>query len=90
MKMENNYLSIFNQSKRMVIKASLSQNRTFRVIMKAVRHQCFNAAGKSVEWLWHLHFGHLNFRDLFRMSQHSMVSGLPLVNIPESVCHECV
>ncbi|XP_014497667.1 uncharacterized protein LOC106759161 [Vigna radiata var. radiata] len=84
MKMENNYFSIFDQSKRMVIKASLSQNRTFRVIMKAVRHQCFYAVGKSIEWLWHLRFGHLNFRDLFRMSQRSMVSGLPLVNIPES------
>ncbi|XP_017416644.1 uncharacterized protein LOC108327457 [Vigna angularis] len=51
MKMENNYLSIFYQSRRMIIKASLSQNRTFRVIMKVVRHQCCNAAGTSTEWL---------------------------------------
>ncbi|BAT91407.1 hypothetical protein VIGAN_07000300 [Vigna angularis var. angularis] len=79
MKMENNTRRIFYQSKRLVIKASLSQNRTFRVIMKAVKHHCFSAAGKIVEWLWHLRFVHLTFRDSCQLSQHSMVSDLPLV-----------
>jgi len=90
MKMEDNSLSIFDQSKRLVIKANLSKNRTFRVVMKVVKHQCFSTIEKEVEWLWHLRLGHLNFRDLFQLIQRTMVKGLLVVNILETVCQECV
>ncbi|XP_017431733.1 uncharacterized protein LOC108339095 [Vigna angularis] len=38
MKIENNNISIFNQHKRIVVQAKLSQNMTFRVVMSAVKH----------------------------------------------------
>ncbi|XP_052726152.1 uncharacterized protein LOC128194644 [Vigna angularis] len=49
MKMENNCLSIFNQHKKMIVQAQLSQNRTFRVVMSAVKHQCFTATENKEE-----------------------------------------
>jgi len=47
MKMKDNYLSVFDQNGRLTIKAKLSQNRTFRVIMSAVNHQCFALSEKD-------------------------------------------
>jgi len=37
-----------------------------------------------------MRFGHLNFKDLSRLSKDSMVKGLSLVKVPENVCRECV
>ncbi|WVY91580.1 hypothetical protein V8G54_037094 [Vigna mungo] len=72
MKMENNCLSIFNQNKKIVVQAQLSQNKTFRVVMNAVKHQCFFASENKEEGLWHLRFWHLNFKDLSQLSQRTM------------------
>ncbi|GAU30980.1 hypothetical protein TSUD_104940 [Trifolium subterraneum] len=35
-------------------------------------------------------FGHLNFRDLNMMSNKSMMSGLPKIQVPNEVCEDCV
>jgi len=88
--MKNNCLSIFDQNKQLVVSASLAKNRTFRVVMEAVKHQCFSMTRNGSEWLWHLRFGHLNFRDLSRLSQCTMVKDLPHIRVPETVCKECV
>ncbi|XP_047181944.1 uncharacterized protein LOC124848335, partial [Vigna umbellata] len=90
MKMEDNCLSIFNQNGKVVVQTQLSQNRTFKVVMEAVNHHCFTATKSEEEWLWHLRFGHLNFQDLSMLSQKKMVTGLPKVDIPGTVCKECV
>ncbi|GAU15782.1 hypothetical protein TSUD_235980 [Trifolium subterraneum] len=42
------------------------------------------------DWTWHYRFGHLNFRDLNMMSNRSMVSGLPKIQVPNEVCEDCV
>ncbi|GAU11617.1 hypothetical protein TSUD_346090 [Trifolium subterraneum] len=42
------------------------------------------------DWTWHYRFGHLNFRDLNMMSNKSMVSGLPKIQVPNEVCEDCV
>lgn len=90
MKMENNYLNIFYQNKRLIIQAHLSQNRTFCVVIKVVKHQCFVVPKKKTEWLWHLRFGYLKFRDLSHLSKQEMVKGLPMVEILEAMFKECV
>ncbi|GAU15418.1 hypothetical protein TSUD_44550 [Trifolium subterraneum] len=42
------------------------------------------------DWTWHYRFGHLNFRDLNMMSNKSIVSGLPKIQVPNEVCEDCV
>jgi len=37
-----------------------------------------------------MRFGHLNFKDLSRLSKDSMVKWLPLAKVLENVCSECV
>lgn len=38
MRMEDYCLGIFDQNRRLVIQAHLSQNRTFRIVMNVVKH----------------------------------------------------
>lgn len=90
MKMEDNYLSVFDQNKKMAIKANLSKNRTFCVVMHAVNHKFFTLTKNKAKWLWNMSFDQLNFRYLSRLSKDSMVNGLPLMQIPDTVWRECV
>jgi len=90
MTMENKYLSIFDQNKKVVVQASLSQNRIFRIGMKTLKHQCFTVSDNKVEWLWHQRLCHLNFRDMHKLGKDHLVIGLPSIKIPEEVCRECV
>ena len=41
-------------------------------------------------WLWHLRFGHLNFRGLKLLVQNNMVKGLPTIDIPDRACEGCL
>ena len=53
--------------------------------------QCLNAETKSDEsWLWHMRYGHLNFKDLNLIHAKDIVTGLPQVRIPKSVCDHCM
>ena len=88
--MQNNQLSIFDQQEHLVLQAELSQNRTFRVGMNALKHHCFAASTSKTEWNWHYRYGHLNFKDLCLLKNQNMVEGLLDLEAPGDVCKECV
>ncbi|RDX81141.1 hypothetical protein CR513_38214, partial [Mucuna pruriens] len=58
-------------------------DRTFQIGINILKHQCFATSENKVEWLWHLRYGHLNFKDLHLLTNHKMVKGLPQVVVPE-------
>lgn len=45
---------------------------------------------KDPSWLWHLHFGHLNFGGLTALSKYKMVYGLPSIDHPHQLCEGCL
>jgi len=90
MEMKKNGLNVYDQSKKLVIHADLSENRTFRIAMITRKHQCLATAVNKDEWIWHNRFGHLNFQHLSNLQTKNMVKGLPPIKIPEEVCRECI
>jgi len=85
-----NLLEVCDAAKKTVIRVPLARNRTFKVSLNNLDTQCFSVAVYTDEsWLWHLRMGHLNFRDLSRMSFEKLVSGLPLIKTPIKVCENC-
>ena len=44
----------------------------------------------SENWLWHSHFGHINFHSLKEMSKRKLVEGLPQINAPDHICRSCM
>ncbi|GAU22960.1 hypothetical protein TSUD_247040 [Trifolium subterraneum] len=77
-------------SRKLILKAPMSKNRTFKIELNVMNHMCLATAVERDEWTWHYRFDHLNFRDLNMMSNKSMVSGLPRIHVPNEVCEDCV
>lgn len=50
----------------------------------------FQTEVKDENWLSHLRFGHLNFKDLNLLHRKGMVRGLPLIEKLENLCEGCI
>lgn len=71
-------MNVYNSEGRMVLKASLEDNKTFKVEINTVDHKCLaSTIVKDKNWIWHHMFGHLNFRGLGMFNQKKMVYDLP-------------
>lgn len=67
-----------------------TEGRLYLLKLNVIDH-CLIAQGEeNLSWLWHSHFGHLNFHSLWEMSSKHLVEGLPLIKVPDHVCHSCL
>lgn len=87
---ENNVLTLFDDKQKLILRALLSRNKTFKVGIQFIEHNCYAFAVSREEWLWHYRFGHLTFKDLGLLRKHSMVQGLPHIQQPIERCEECL
>ena len=84
-------VELFDVNKNLILRSKISKNRTFQVNMKVVDAQCLSAIKKDDKsWLWHLRYGHLNFRSLKQLCEKNMVSGIGNIDLPETVCEICL
>lgn len=91
MSMQQNFIEVFDAKNRLVLKAPLSKNRTFKVNMNAAEIQCFSSSVADDEkWLWHYRFGHLNFKSLHQLGVKQMVIGIPPISPPQQLCDRCL
>lgn len=59
--------------------------------MNALESHCLSAeVDKDGSWLWHLRFGHLNFKSLSLLNSKGMVSGMTPIKLPSKVCESCL
>ncbi|CAJ2653926.1 unnamed protein product [Trifolium pratense] len=83
-------IEVFDPKNKLILKAPLSKNRTFRVNLQASAFQCFSSLiTEDEKWLWHYRYGHLNFKSLNHLCNKKMVVGLPLIHTPEKLCEGC-
>ena len=84
-------LKLFDARKNLVVKFILSKNITYRCSVSSEKTLCMSATVyEDVEALWHLRYGHLNFRSLSEMNSKELVHGLPKLNIEKTICEVCV
>ena len=89
MQMKDNQMKIFDSKRRLILKAFLSRNRTFKIGIQIAKFQCLTVSISDESWMWHHRFGHLNFRSLSEFKSKKMVHGLPQIEIPKQLCVEC-
>ena len=82
MKMEDNVLKVYDNKKRLILKALLSKNITFKVGIDVMEHECLATTVRKSEWLCHYRFEHLNFKDLNLLHRDNMVNELPHIQVP--------
>ncbi|XP_073221586.1 uncharacterized protein [Cicer arietinum] len=64
LKMEQGEMRLFDDSRRLILKAPLSKNRNFKIDIQINESKCLAVEVMNEDWLWHKRFGHLNFRNL--------------------------
>lgn len=92
MTIKGNFIEVLDAKGRLVLKAPLSRNRTFKVsLINAAQVQCFTSQIADDErWLWHHRFGHLNFRRLHQLGEKNMVISIPSIKPPNQLCERCL
>ncbi|KAK2440889.1 putative mitochondrial protein [Trifolium repens] len=89
MHLENNVMEVFDSHKNTILRAPISQNRTFQVQISA--NQCLASIKIGDEaWLWHMRYGHLNFKSLSYLKSNELVKGLPTIRTPKDICQHCL
>jgi len=88
MVLEELRMKVYDCENRLLIKAVLSKNRTFKVEFDVVTQQCLATTVNKDKWLWHFRYAHLNFGDLSKLQHKGMVRGLPHIHVPKDVCAE--
>ena len=80
-----------DKAKRLVMKAPLAKNRTFKVSLNTIESQCLSVATLSDDsWLWHLRLSHLNFRDMSLLRSKEMLTSIPPIKILKKICDNCL
>lgn len=90
MKLGNYQMKVHDGEGRLIMKASLVDNKIVKVEINTVDHKCLaSTSEEDKSWLWHHMYGHLNFRSLGMLNLKKMVYGLPQVKEPSQLCEEC-
>ena len=89
--MDGESLKLFDTKKNLVLKSTLSKNRTYRCSISSEKMMCMSATiSEDAEALWHLRYGHLNSRSLSELNSKDLVHGLPKLSVKKTICEICV
>ena len=80
--MEDGYITILDQQRRIVVRVKRSGNRLYLLNLNLAAPVCLLAKVDDPAWLWHAQLGHLHFRAVNAMSKRDMVRGMPSVGVP--------
>jgi hypothetical protein len=87
---KNGVCQIRDDNLSLIAQINMTTNRMFPLYLNSTIQSCFLATMNNDAWLWHLRYGHLNFGGLKTLQKKRMVTGLPKIAAPSSVCEECV
>jgi hypothetical protein len=91
MTLGNNEMKVFIADNKLIMCAPLSRSRTFQVKFTASDSHCLaSEVIHDATWLWHLRYGHLNFKSLSNLKSNCMVNGLPEIRVPKDMCRNCL
>jgi len=89
--MQGNILHLYDKQDNLVLKSKLTKNITFLCNIQKARDLCMSATtDEDSNWLWHMRYGHLNFRSLSYLSTKNLVSGLPILDAHKKTCETCL
>ena len=91
MNLHQGILELYGRKHRKVLKTPLLANRTFQVTIGTLKSQCLSAESEMNDsWIWHMRYGHRNFKDLSMLHTKNLVNGLSQIKNPQVVCERCL
>ena len=89
-KMQDKELKLVNAKDREILKAPMSNNKTFRMSNNMLEHQCVvPTVNENQNWIWHHRYNHFHFKSLNLLNLKKMVNGLPQIKVQKQLCKEC-
>nr|GEV48098.1 zinc finger, CCHC-type [Tanacetum cinerariifolium] len=88
--MDGNQLTLYDNNKKLLMKIERSKNRLYNIRMQIETPICLLANIDNQAWLWHARLGHLNFKDINKMTRKSLVEGIPRINHAGHICDACL
>ena len=82
---ENECLILDKGKKQVVTKVQMTPNKIFPIILPLITKNALRVKHDD-SLLWHLRYGHLNYKSLKVFKNKNMVIGLPIINIEKQVC----
>ena len=89
-RMKQTYLTIHDQYGNLIMKASRSRNRLYKVTMEIEEAKCFQLQEQEDFSRWHARLGHLGVDAMKAMSGKELVIGLPTLKVEKETCEACL
>lgn len=80
-RMREDYLTLHDQDGKLLVKATRSKNRLYKVRMGLINNLCLQIKTMSDSAKWHARLGHINTENMRSMIQRKLVIGVPCLNI---------
>ena len=81
-------------SNMVIARVEMTNNRMFPLWMKSNMIDevaaSFKVASQHQTWIWHLRYGHLNFKGLSLLQRKEMARGLPTIETSLNPCECCI
>ncbi|CAN0881937.1 Retrovirus-related Pol polyprotein from transposon TNT 1-94 [Linum grandiflorum] len=88
---DNGECEIINKSNNSkVAKIPMTSNQLFPLTMARNEEVALKSQSMDESFLWHLRYGHLNYKGLKLLKEKNMVVGLPHINKEDKVCEGCI
>jgi hypothetical protein len=87
---EGGVMKIRDANRRLLAKVLWSTNHLYVLTVELAMHVCLSVRGGECAWLWHAHFGLLNFLAMHKLARDDMVRGLLGVDQVDQVCTGCL
>lgn len=88
-RMKDDLLMLLDRAGHLIVKATRSRNRLYKVILQADTFQCMLTTVPSNSSRWHARLGHVNLETMKLMIKKELVVGIPQLSIEKETCVSC-
>ncbi|KAL0855319.1 hypothetical protein Bca101_060472 [Brassica carinata] len=89
-RMKGDYLTLHDRDGNLIVKASRSKNRLYKVLMEGGNTKCLQLEVQSDSARWHARLGHIGVDSMKLMIRKEMVLGLPDIEVEKETCSSCL
>jgi transposase InsO family protein len=87
---EDGVLTLWDRQRNVLARVPRTRNRMYILKIEQTEPVCLLGHAQEDAWIWHVRYGHINFRCLHNLAANSMVEGLPHVKQVNQICDGCM
>ena len=91
-RMRDNYLTLFDRDRNLLVRAVRSRNRLYKVTMEVekIKLKCLQLSKDGVSATWHARLGHVSLETMKKMISKEIVTGIPNITVDKETCASCL